>query len=449
MVMPLPPFRDHARAILARLRLPVSPGGAPSAGLLVLGLVCVVAAAGCESTRSVKVDNPVLGPPPPRIRLNESEAAPPDPQAAAARADHDDVSGMVMLQDTGDSGRRASSRTDEGPHHDDAVRPIQALTPGVLNQLDLTGHEVVALVNGNPIFVSEILDYYSRNLEQLRREAPPEQYIRLRNQLLKRDLPQVIETRLLVDLFKQRLKPEQLEHVRGILINEFEKEIARLQKEMDAKSRAELMRKLEEQGTTLDALQETFINRHLATEYLRSQTKFRTHFPREELLAYYREHIDEFRIEGRVRWQQIVIDFEKHGGREGAWDVFRKVAEALRAGEDFGDVARQYSDGATAAKGGLWDWTRQGSLSNKDVEKALFELPVGTVSQEFISDKNIQIVRVLERIEPSVRPFEEVQDEIRKKLMDEHRRQALQAKLEELKAQADIVTIFDDLQAGS
>lgn len=398
-----------------------------------LCVLWVTAIVGCESTRSVKVDNPVLGPPPPRIRTPETDASAPVAQTGSAAGTAETVAS---------NGFESGSGSDT---HAPDVRPVYALSTTVLTQPELTGHEVVALVNGNPIFVSEILDYYSKNLQQLRKEVPATQYVQLRNELIKRDLPQVIETRLLVDLFKQRLKPEQLDHVRGILINEFEKEVARIQKELKASSRAELMRKLEEQGTTLDALQEAFINRHMATEYLRSQTKFRTHFPREELLAYYREHIDDYRIPGRVRWQQIVIDFEEHGGRDEAWRVFRQVAEALRAGEDFGEVARRFSDGATASEGGVWDWTRKGSLSNKAVEKALFELPVGTISQEFITDRNIQIVRVLERIEPSVRPFEDVQDEIRQKLMDEARREALKAKLEELKAQADIVTIFDGL----
>ena len=106
-------------------------------------------------------------------------------------------------------------------------------------------------------------------------------------------------------------------------------------------------------------------------------------------------------------------------------------------------MARKYSDGVTADSGGRWDWTQKGSLADKRTEKALFELPEGSISQVFVSEKDYRLVRIVSRRQTRQIPFAKVQDEIKGKLKKEQRAAATKNVLEELYANAVIDTIFD------
>ncbi|MBT4866853.1 MAG: hypothetical protein HON53_17250, partial [Planctomycetaceae bacterium] len=120
-----------------------------------------------------------------------------------------------------------------------------------------------------------------------------------------------------------------------------------------------------------------------------------------------------------------------------------KLIDELKAKADFAEVARKYSDGVTADSGGRWDWTQKGSLADKRTEKALFELPEGSISQVFVGKKDYQLVRIVSRRQTRQIPFAKVQDEIKGKLKKEQRTEATKNVLTELYANAVIDTIFD------
>jgi len=161
------------------------------------------------------------------------------------------------------------------------------------------------------------------------------------------------------------------------------------------------------------------------------------------MLRYYEKHIDEYTTPAQVKWQQIVVSFDKHGGKRGALAELEKLIDELKAKADFAEVARKYSDGVTADSGGRWDWTQKGSLADKRTEKALFELPEGSISQVFVGKKDYQLVRIVSRRQTRQIPFAKVQDEIKGKLKKEQRTEATKNVLTELYANAVIDTIFD------
>ncbi len=312
----------------------------------------------------------------------------------------------------------------------------------------VNGTEVVALVNGEPIFASDVLDRYGPQLKVAFARTTPEQFQKLRRALIERDLKDHIERRLLATALKAELNEDQIDQVYEQLDKYFEQEVERLKQKLHASSKAELEEKLQQQGTSLATLRDQFINQQLAVEFVRSRTKTPTAFSRSELMEYYRQHQDEFSVPARVRWQQIRISFRKHGGKSAALKVLERCVQDLRNGVPFEEVARRYSDGPTAEQGGFWDWTRRGSLADSRIEDALFTLPVGKISQVFTDKSSFQLVRVVEREEATVRPFEEVQDEIRRKLQQHQQQKARQRLLQEIYRSAVIETDYNvDLDA--
>lgn len=375
-------------------------------------LLCGLALFGCDTFGRVKVDNPVMGPPPPRMAAAEPAAQADD--LTPRQFGEDDPQGISLA---------SVSRPAAGE--------------------ELGGSQVVATVNGTPIFDSEVLERYSRQLNQAARDLPPEELQKLRMGLIQRDLQVHIDRKLLVQTLRATLTKDQLELLDTHLDQLFEAEIDRLKEESGVNTRHEVEARLAEQGTSLESLRDTFVNQRMAIDYLAAKSKHVAEIGRPDMLRYYDEHAEDYFVPGEVKWQQIVIRFDKNGGQAGALAELEQAIDELRAGADFAEVAKKYSDGATAEDGGNWDWTQRGSLADERAEKALFELPVGTISQVFANEDQYQLVKVVARREPRQIPFAKVQNEIKEKLFKQKRTEATQKVLAELHAGAVVETIFD------
>ena len=107
-------------------------------------------------------------------------------------------------------------------------------------------------------------------------------------------------------------------------------------------------------------------------------------------------------------------------------------------------MAVEFSDGPTAADGGDRGWLTRESLSDEDIERALFSLPVGSVSQVFTGKDAYQIVMVVEREAGGHKPFGEVQSEIEAAIKMQEQEQAMRGVLDDLLANATIETFLDD-----
>ncbi|MBI5757793.1 MAG: peptidyl-prolyl cis-trans isomerase, partial [Planctomycetales bacterium] len=298
----------------------------------------------------------------------------------------------------------------------------------------LSGSDVAATVNGRPIFVAEFLDAnkellvkIEQQLEEQTAKLPSkeiqkrrEELDRFREELVIRDLPAYVRRELLVQGMTSKLKDEQRKHLDEYLDADFDRYVQKILPDYGVSTRSEFAIELKKRGESFELFRTNFRNRALATQYIRMKTgdAIKKEPTRQELLAYYREHIADYSVPAQVKWQQILIQFSKHDGPDGARKAMDQAIAELRKGTDFGDVARKYSGGPTASQGGDWDWTREDSLADKPVEKALFGLGVGKISLPIENNKSIQLVKVIARKPASKTPLEQVQVEIQRKLQE-------------------------------
>ncbi|MAM71610.1 MAG: molecular chaperone SurA [Gammaproteobacteria bacterium] len=78
-------------------------------------------------------------------------------------------------------------------------------------------------------------------------------------------------------------------------------------------------------------------------------------------------------------------------------ELIFELHERIRGGEDFGDLARVYTDDPTSmVSGGDLDWVTEGQLP-PPFEAALSEVPVGEMSEPFQVGQDWHIAEVLER----------------------------------------------------
>ncbi|MBD3674937.1 MAG: peptidylprolyl isomerase [Planctomycetaceae bacterium] len=305
--------------------------------------------------------------------------------------------------------------------------------------------KTVAYVNGEPILASEILEPYLEKLEELKQKAPPEQFQQLKLGLIERDLPIQIDNRLLIQGFKSTLKKQQQETLDRVITSLFEEEILKLKQQFEVNTDHELEVELHKKNSSLASLERAFGNRVMAAEFLKSKAGSIPKPTRQDLLAEYNKRKqDEFYRPARVRWQQVLISYGENGGKQGAIQKLTQAANDLKRGVDFAEIAKEYSDGPGAEKGGYWDWMQRGSLTDQALEEALFSIPVGQISDVFVSETGVQLVRVLEREREHYIPFEDVQEALKDEMTKTFQEEASDRVIKELREEAVIQTIFDN-----
>lgn len=128
-----------------------------------------------------------------------------------------------------------------------------------------------------------------------------------------------------------------------------------------------------------------------------------------EIEQYYTDNRSLYEQEPRVRAQHIL--FRTDGKTEEEIAQIREraadVLERVRAGEDFGELAREFSEDTTAETGGDLGDFGPGQMV-PEFEQAAFSLGVGATSDLVQTQFGIHIIRVNERREARVQPLDEV-----------------------------------------
>lgn len=326
--------------------------------------------------------------------------------------------------------------------------------------------KVAATVNGAPILNGDVLDRYAGLLisareqmkmlhahpEKLQRGQPrptPEDYEKFRDTLVQRDLGGHIQRRLLVERMKSSLKAEQIKSMDAHIDALFEKEVDKLKKELKVSTKTELELELNKKGTTLQNVKDNFATERMAMEYIVMKSEKPDPIDRMDLVAYYKEHRDDYNVAAQVKWEQIQVSFGPERSKAKAEARLQEALDELANGTPFEDVAKKYSDGPTAKAGGQWDWMESGNLTDTELEAKLFELPVGKLSPIHEGKSALHVVRIQDRKKAGRIPFGDVQEEIRQKLEEAQNKERPKKLFEDLMREAVIETRFDQKTAAS
>ncbi len=333
----------------------------------------------------------------------------------------------------------------------DVVTPIEIEGDGTA----FVKGQLAATVNGVPIFCDDVLrgipDEIARNLAHLERAAVegkvnPEEYRKYRRQVVEHYMKDHIQQELLLQALKLRLKPEQMNGLIKQLDKVFDNEDLPLAlKKAGVNTATELEQKLQAQGSSIESLRAASRNRQLAQQYLGKEAALNLGYDRPDIRKYYEENKESYAITAKVKWEQIQLRFNKHGGKEGALKKAEEIRKQLDAGEVFAVLASKCSNGPTASNGGLWSWTVQGSIKAKEIDQALFELPIGEISDPIETQTSVEIVRVLDRTEAGYERFEDVQEDIKNHLKMTLFQERVNALMKDLKEKANIEDFTDKL----
>jgi len=195
--------------------------------------------------------------------------------------------------------------------------------------------------------------------------------------------------------------------------DEVDKAIERLKKR-NGISQEELFASLKSRGLTFDRYRENVKKELQRVQLINYEVKSKIIIRDEKIKQYYEEHKKDFSSPGEVHLAAIFLKKQKPGRQGDDEDILQKardIVSTLRQGADFGALARKYSQGPGAEEGGDLGVFKTSEL-DETLARVANALPAGGISDPIMRDTGVQIVKVINKQEPGLKPLTQVREQI-------------------------------------
>jgi len=323
-------------------------------------------------------------------------------------------------------------------------------TPNQASGAPIEAAQILARVGSQVILAADAMPMVNEIINPQKDKIPPGEMDKVKMMLMQKYVIGQIETKLLYAEAMRNLPTANVPTIEKNLASEFEKSrLPDMIKKAGLTSYAELDDKLRQVGSSVEKQKKGWTEQAIAYSYMQQQLKAEEEVRREDMLEYYLAHRADYETPPQAKFEQITARFDRFSTKE---EAFRAVAEwgnLVLKGQPFADVAKTKSQSFNAASGGLNDWTSQGSLRSEAIDRALFSLPVGRMSQILEDEDGFHIVRVVDRHPLLRKPFEDVQPEIKKKIKQDRSEKQRKDYLAKLRERTPVWTIWDEPAAGN
>jgi hypothetical protein len=290
-------------------------------------------------------------------------------------------------------------------------------------------------------------------LEKNRGKVTAAQEQELKFKLIRDFLSQYIKIKALyLEFFRDMLgkkTPKEFEEMKAKVTKKaaqifHDKQIPMLLKKYEVDNLDALEHKLREKSMSIHTLRKQFAERVLSSELERKYVPENQEFSRDELLTYYHAHEADWNIPSRAKWRELCVLFSNHSRKEAKALIADLGNQVDLGGKSFEVVAKKQSEGSTAAEGGIFDWTIQGSLQSAAINQVIFSVPLKRLCGAIESDVGFHIIEVLEREPGYKKTFESAEHEILRKLTEEKRNHLLADFRAKIIAQTKIWTLWPE-----
>ncbi len=149
----------------------------------------------------------------------------------------------------------------------------------------------------------------------------------------------------------------------------------------------------------------------------------------EEIREYYDKNPDEFKIGFGISVKHILVETKKE-----AEDILIRIQK----GESFSNLAKELSkDPGSAKSGGDLGFIGPGMML-PEFEKVAFNLKIGVISNPVKTQFGYHIIQVMEKKEGKLRDFEEVKEEVKKRLAMNKQRNLFTSLIEKLEKENEV-----------
>jgi peptidyl-prolyl cis-trans isomerase SurA len=307
--------------------------------------------------------------------------------------------------------------------------------------------EIVARVNNEVITRSEF--------ERSKASADEDAKSDCQNRCTPEQLSQLIEDRkknALRELIDQSLLVQRAKDM-GISVEpDVIKQLDQIRVENKLPSMEALEEAVSKQGLNWEDFKNNIRSGLLTKKVIGSEVGSHISVPKDEIQKYYDEHKQEFMRPEQVALRSIEVNTAGKDATEVA-DLKKKAETArkrIQDGEDFGEIAKRYSDGATAKQGGYLGQYKRGELS-KELEDTVFKMKRNELTEVMETKQGYLIMQVLEHYDEGEQSLAKVENEINEKLYGQRMEPALREYLKTLREQSYVVIKpgYQDAAGGS
>ena len=318
--------------------------------------------------------------------------------------------------------------------------------------------EIVARVNSQIITRSEFLRSKDQLKDDVKQQDPA-------------NADKLFEDRekdILRDLIDQQLL---LEKGKDLDINgdtDLIKRLDQMRKDMKLETMEELEKAASAQGISYEDFKQNMRNQIITQKVIGEEVGSHLSIPKEEEQKFYDEHKNEMERPESVRLSEILVAPQKptpakpadgNAGDSGAvdnsksQDAAKQAADAaalaaaeakandilkqIRAGANFDDLAKKYSEGSSAAQGGDLGVFKRGTLA-KELEDKTFAMKAGEITDVVRTKPGYIILKVSDHQMAGIPPLKEIEPKIQDALYYEKLQPALRAYLTKLREEAYI-----------
>ena len=205
-----------------------------------------------------------------------------------------------------------------------------------------------------------------------------------------------------------------------------------------------LIESLKEEGVTYEKFRNSLKENIEKSRIIDLEVRSKIFVREDQIIEYYQNHQDEYVSEGQVHIASIFLSQMNPDDSEEFNNLTKKGEEILARlskGEDFGELAKEFSQGPGADEGGYLGSFKVREI-DPDLQGIIQNLPEGGISGLINRGNSIQIIKLLKRENEGIKPLEDVRDEIYKTLYDEEVKKRYLSWIKELRKNAFTKIIF-------
>jgi parvulin-like peptidyl-prolyl isomerase len=221
-----------------------------------------------------------------------------------------------------------------------------------------------------------------------------------------------------------------------------EEQIKRLKEQNNVSSDEEFEKALAASNLTIEKLREQLKKTLTVQRVLGREVNSKVDLSDDALRVIYEREKETWRVPEQAHLAEVLISAERPGGEAAAARRAREASDKIKAGAKFEEVVREYSDSATKTRGGDLGKVSRGDL-NPEIDRVVFSLPQGAVSDPIHTKFGWHLVKVIEKMPASFKPFSDVKADLLKREQETQFQKKLAEYLEKLKADA-LIRVSDE-----
>jgi peptidyl-prolyl cis-trans isomerase C len=160
----------------------------------------------------------------------------------------------------------------------------------------------------------------------------------------------------------------------------------------------------------------------LASEYIKKEVVAKISVPEDDMKLFYKAHQEDFKAPEMVRARHILIKVDKSASgddKKKAKDKAEGILKRIKSGEDFAKLASEFSDDpGSKTKGGDLGLFQRGKMVPA-FEEVAFSLNAGEVSDVVETRFGFHLIKVEEKKEAAIEPYDKVKEKIGEKVRAE------------------------------